>query len=105
MRSGLLTDKIAILEPKTEKNEYAEEIQTYALKCYTRARVVHSGGKRDEHTNELDFIYNKTFEVYYYVNINDFDRICWADKYYRVLSVEPIKEQNKKVILTELVNE
>ena len=44
-------------------------------------------------------------EVRYYVNVDEYDNIIWKDKKYRILSIIPDKENNKKNISIELIND
>mgnify|MGYP006886754288 CR=1 FL=1 len=39
-----------------------------------------------------------TMEVRYYVNVSEYDNIVWDNKKYRILSIIPDKDNNKKII-------
>jgi len=105
MRTGLLTEKISIHRATTVRNDFGEKIQAYTELRTTRARVIHNSGNRETENNEVVYSYVKTFEVWHYIDIKETDLIMWGDRKYRVLSIEPVKEQNKKIVETELVNE
>lgn len=105
MRTGLLTEPITIYKAESAPNDYGELLQNYRFKCTTRARVIHGSGYRENTNNEVFYSYNKTFELWLYVGISETDYIEWNDKKYRVLSIEPVREQNKQIVETELVNE
>ena len=47
----------------------------------------------------------KTLEVRNYVPVDDFDRIIWNEKQYRILDIEPDEAQMKYIIRVELVDE
>jgi len=62
------------------------------LNVTTRARIIHNSGNRLTENNALVYIYNKTFEVYYYVDVIETDYIEWDSKKYRILAIEPVKD-------------
>ena len=104
MRAGLLNEHIQIITPIINRNDYGEEETVWENKYSTRARLMHNSGKRTL-TNEIYYQYTKTFEVRYYVPITEFDRIIWNKKVYRIIDIEPNKEQQKITIVTELLND
>lgn len=105
MRAGLLTEPIEIWEKTLFINDFGEETEDWSLKTRTRARLVHNGGNRVIENSEVFFAHTKTFEVRDYVSVGDYDRIVWKDKKYRILNIEPIKEQMKLTIKTELIDD
>jgi len=46
-----------------------------------------------------------TFNMRYYVDIRDYDRILYNDKFYRVLNIDRKDKQNYITVDTELVND
>lgn len=105
-RAGLLTKIIKILEPKTEINEFGEQVQEYVLKYKTRARVLHDSGSRTTENGEIFYPYQKTFNVRSYVPITEFDVIEFEGKRYRVITIENrIEDYNDKLVITELIND
>ena len=105
MNAGKLTDKIEIFTPKITKNDVGEQSTEYILKLTTKANIQHIKGNRDIENNEVVYNYSRTFEVRIYVDVNEFDRIKWKNKYYRILDIDTNKELQQITILTELVNE
>lgn len=105
MNAGKLTEKIEIFTPKITKNDVGEQSTEYILKLTTKANIQHIKGNRDIENNEVVYNYSRTFEVRIYVDVNEFDRIKWKDKYYRILDIDTNKELQQITILTELVNE
>ena len=105
MRSGLLKDKIEIYRSKTTTNDFGEKVQNYVYISSTRARVINNSGSRENSNGEIFFADNKIFEIYKYVDIIETDYILLKNKKYRILSIEEVDDQNKKVINTELINE
>jgi SPP1 family predicted phage head-tail adaptor len=105
MRAGLLTEQIDIIESVLTVNDFGEETEEWVTKYSTRARLVHNGGNRLLVNNEVTYSNIKTFQVRYYVPVDDFDRIRWEGKVYRILNIEPNKAQQNKTIKTELVND
>ena len=105
MRAGLLTEQIDILSPEITTNPFGEESTEWKIAYSTRARIMHDSGSRDTVNGEVFYQYIKTFVVRYYVTVNDFDRIKWNGKIYRVLDIEPDKVQQQLTIKTELIND
>ena len=105
MNAGKLTERIEIYTPKITINDVGEQSTEYILKLSTKANIQHIKGNRDIENNEIVYNYSRTFEVRIYVDVNEFDRIKWRDKYYRILDIDINKELQQITILTELVNE
>lgn len=105
MRAGLLTEPIEIWEKHIVTNGYGEETETWTLKYSTKARLVHNGGNRVIENNEVFFSHSKTFQVRIYVPVDDYDRIKWDNKYYRILNIEPDKDRMNKTIQGELIDD
>jgi len=105
MRAGLLTEPIEIWEKTIVKNDYGEETETWALKYSTRARLIHDGGSRMIQNDEVFYAHSKTFEVRHYVPVDDYDKIIWDNKEYRILNIEPDRERNNKRIKAELIDD
>ena len=77
MRAGLLTEQIDILESSLIRNA----------------------------NDEVAYQYTKTFQVRHYIMVNEYDRIQWNGKIYRILDIEPDKQQMLLTINVELVND
>lgn len=105
-RAGLLTKPIKILAPKTEINEFGEQVQEYEIKYSTRARVFHDNGSRTTENGEIFYPYQKAFNIRSYVPITEFDLIEFENKRYRVITIENrIEDYNDKLVITELIND
>lgn len=106
MVAGILNEIIEVYEPNVVINDYGEQTTVDVLKYRTRARVQHNNGNRTlENGSEIVYPYNKTFEVRIYLDIKDFDKIKWNDKYYKILDITPNRHFQNLVISTELINE
>lgn len=105
MRAGILKEKIEIITPQITTNDYGEQTTEWVLKYSTRARLIHTSGNRIEPNSEIFYSYTKTLEIRDYVPVDDFDRIIWNEKQYRILDIEPDESQMKKIIRVELVND
>lgn len=105
MRCGLLKDKIDIYRPISNQNEFGEMVQEYKIWYCTRARIINNGGSRTLLNNEIFYPYRKIFEVHLYLDIKETDIIHWEGKKYRILSIDLDRNQMKKVIMTELIDE
>ena len=105
MRAGLLKENIEIWQKSLTTNDYGEETEIWSLKYSTKARLVHNGGSRVIENEEVFFSHTKTFEVRDYVPVDDYDRIVWNNKKYRILNIEPDRTQMKLTIKTELIDD
>lgn len=105
MRAGLLKEKINIITPIITTNDYGEQTTEWNIKYPTRARLIHTSGGRIMPNGEVFYSHIKTLEVRAYVPVDDFDRIVWNEKEYRILDIEPDESQMKKIIRVELVND
>ena len=105
MRCGLLKDKIDIYRPISNQNEFGEMVKEYRPWYCTRSRIVSNGGSRTLLNNEIFYPYRKIFEVHLYLDIKETDIIHWEGKKYRILSIDLDRNQMKKVIMTELIDE
>lgn len=105
MKAGLLKEQIEIITPEIVKNDYGEQDTEWKSKYTTRARLIHTSGNRVITNDEVFYGHVKTLEIRQYVPIDDFDRIIWNNKQYRILDIEPDEHQMKKIIRVELVND
>ena len=105
MRAGLLKDIIEIHEPEITINDVGEQTTTYKKKSEIRARVIHGSGSRGVSNDEVVYPYTKNVQVRIYQNIDDFDRVKYDGKFYRILSIETKKDLQCKDVLMEVVNE
>lgn len=108
MRSGRLNHFIIIEGLKTITNEYGEEEQTiYCEKIRTRADVVNDSGNRVNDNGEIFYAYTKTFILWDYFDkvLNEFDRIIYKGKPYRIITKDLVKEDKLLFVKTELVDE
>ncbi len=105
MRAGLLTEEIEILAPQVSTNDFGEETTEWNSVYSTKARLVHTGGNRTIENDEIFYGYTKTFQIRYYVQVQEYYRILWNGKQYRILDIEPDKQQQQITIKTELVND
>lgn len=108
MKSGRLNKFITIEELKTITNEYGEEEQSlYCQKFRTRTEVKNEGGTRENDNGEIFYSSQLTFIVWAYCDkkINDFDRIIYQNKPYRILNKELVEEDKILYIKAEQINE
>ena len=105
MRAGLLKEIITILTPIVKKNKFGEQTQEWKYKFVTKARVQHNSANRTNENGDIFYSSVLNLEVRYYVNVDEYDNIIWKDKKYRILSIIPDKENNKKNISIELIND
>lgn len=105
MNAGRLDEIIVIQKPIVSKDEYGANITEWVDSIRTRADVQFESGNRQNENNEIVYSYSKVFTIRYYHNIDEFDRVIWKCKKYRILSIEPDKGKQSITIRTELINE
>ena len=105
MRAGLLDTEVKILRPEITRNAFGEQEEEYKEHYTTKARVLHNSGRRAIENGEIFHQYEKTIEVWKYVDVVETDFIEFDGKQYRILSIEDDKTQQKKIITIELIND
>ena len=105
MKAGILNEKVRILRCEVERNEFNEQTDTYKPIAWIRASVSYKTGNRVDINHEVFYAYTKTFYIRRYQQINEFDRLEWKGKQYRILAISDDREYNQKIIECELINE
>ena len=106
MRAGLLTEKISISRTDIIQGDDGATNNQHIFITSTKAQVVSKAGDRTIVNDEIVYPFNVTFTVWRYVEILEHvDYIIWNKAKYRVLSVSEDKQNNRKIIETEKVNE
>lgn len=105
MRAGLLNKNVTVLKPVISVNEVGEQTTTYITKFTTKARLQHSLSSRDMENTEIFFNYTEIFTFRSYHDINEFDRLLYMGKTYRIFRITPEPEQMALTVYCELINE
>lgn len=106
MRAGILEETIKILKLNKRKSDFGAQLDTYTESENTiRAGVVENSGNRITDNFEIFYDYTKKFYVRRYVQLDEFDRILYKGKQWRILSINDDRHLNQKIITAELVNE
>ena len=105
MRAGAYEHIISIMKHKVSQSESGEQREYWDKGMTTRAALQSNSGARTDSNNEIFYEYTKTFVVHRYVDVDEFDRICYKCRYYRILSIDEDRHLNQKTIVAELVNE
>lgn len=108
MRAGLLTESISIYQPYNRDTKYGVSTKTDYVPYIdsTRARVLNERGTRTNENNEIIYAYTVTFIIRGYHKIDDYMRIKWKDKFYRILNIVPATAHYNEIqIETELVHD
>lgn len=105
MQAGLLTEKILIEQPIIQQDGFGANDIKWSNFKNTRANVTYSNGNRVNENNEIIFAYNIIFKIRYYHKIKECMRIIWNEQKYRILSIQPDKHRQYKIINTELIND
>lgn len=105
MKAGRLKDRIEIYNPVVITSEYGSKKTDYNLFYTTRAEVKYNSGSKTIENNEIVNTNTLTITIRYYVPVLENMIIKYNDKKYRILSIEPSKNYNDKVIIAEYINE
>ena len=103
MRAGLLTDPVTFRKATITKIQYGQEETYWENHIITRGNIKFNSGNRVTENNEIINTYTVTFTVRSYHKIDEFMRILWKGKTYRILSIE--EDKTKLTIIGELINE
>lgn len=105
MQAGLLKERISIWKSTIILNDFGEETTEWEESCRTRARLIHNSNTRTIENDEIIYPAVKTFEVRYYVDVNEFDRIQWNNRMYSIIDITPDQDIRKQTIRCQLINE
>ena len=105
MIAGKLNETIHIVKPTISRNTYGASSTSWSDSYICRASVKQNNGSRDVVNNEVFTHYTVEFEVRYYNQIDELDRIRWNNKLYQIESIVSERLRNRKIIITTLVNE
>lgn len=109
MRAGLLTQKIAIWKGETSVtgtgasrsswvNAFGEDKSLNARVTYNRQNMAQKNG---------NFVLTSaiTFTMRYYSNVNEYMRICWQGRKYRIVAIRRFPERGEMQIDGDLIDE
>lgn len=105
MQAGKLKEIITVRKPIIVKDEYGSTQTEWVEVFTTRANVIHQSGNKQVENYEVFHTYTKIFEIRLFHFVDEKMRISYNGKNYNILSIEPNKELQKIIIITELLNE
>lgn len=105
MEAGKLKDRIKILQRNIITNEYNEQGIEYVTYRDTRAQVIYKQGNKVIENDEIVQVYNPTFVIRNYIQLNETLLIEFKNNKYRILSIIEDTQKQNKTIYTEKVNE
>lgn len=105
MNGGRLKEIIVVQRPTITRDDFGANKTVWKDIITTRSDVQFEKGDRATENGEIVFNYTKVFTIRVYHNVDEKDRILWNNKKWRILSIEPDKDQQKQTIRTELINE
>lgn len=105
MEAGKLKEYIVFKQRNITQNEYNEQSVEYITYKETRAQVIYKQGNKVIENDEIVQVYNPTFIVRNYLQINETMLIEYKDVRYRILSIIEDRQKQTKTIYTEKVNE
>lgn len=100
MRSGELRDKVKILEKRTTRNDYGEEITEYYPLITLAAKVIEKGGRESEKLSQLHAENDVSFIVRYRQNIHAKMRLQWAGREFDIEHVGQQDNTREALVLT-----
>ena len=92
MRAGVLTEPITFIRAEINKNEYGQEETIWSNYINTRSQVKYKSGNRITENNEIINTYTVEFIVRRYHKIDEFMRILWKNRKYRILAINEDKQ-------------
>ena len=104
MRAGVLTEPITFIKAEISKNDYGQEETVWNDYIKTRSQVKYKSGNRATENNEIINTYTVEFIVRRYHKIDEFMRILWNGKYYRILAINEDRLKQSITITGELIN-
>lgn len=105
MVAGKLNETITIVRSTVSKDAFGATTTNWEDYITTKSSVYQNTGSRTVENNEIVNNYIAEFGIRYYHNINEFDRIRWNSKLYRIESIVPDRHKNHKTIIASLINE
>lgn len=102
---GKFDEIIEIWSTYNTKNEFGEEEHEYNFRNFAKAHVRYDSGERLIENNEVIYTYVRRFEIADYVDVDEYDRIKYKHKFYRILNIQPIKKDRILIIQCELIND
>lgn len=107
MIAGTLEYNIAIYKPEVGEGKYGPAKTIYVPYIRkTRARVTNNRGVRQQENNEVIYDYTVTFHIRSYHKIDEYMRIKYNGKFYRILNIVPPERRiNEIQIDAQLINE
>ena len=105
MIAGKLNETITVVKSTISRNSYGASSTSWYDSYVTRASIRQNNGTKDVVNNEVFVHYTVEFEVRYYNQIDELDRIRWNNKLYQIESIVSERLRNRKIIITTLVNE
>ncbi len=105
MIAGKLNETITVVKSINSRNSYGASSTSWYDSYVTRASIKQNNGTKDVVNNEVFVHYTVEFEVRYYNQIDELDRIRWNNKLYQIESIVSERLRNRKIIITTLVNE
>ena len=105
MVAGLLNELIELYKPIVPEGVFGPRKTEYKYVLTTRANLVWKSGARQEENGEIVYNYNVTFTVRGYHHVDEFMRLKWNGKFYRILNAIPDRKKNQIVIDAMLVTD
>ena len=105
MKAGILKEKFDVYINKEVITEFGNKQSNWEKLYSVRCAVKNNGGGRTIENNEIVYPYTKEFIVRHYIQLAETYRLKYNDKFYRIISIEPNKYYNDKIIIAEQINE
>lgn len=106
MQAGKLRYPIEIQKPVIDRTDSgANKKPTWETVIITKANVTYHSGNRINENQEVIYDYEVDFTIRFYHEVDEYMRIFWKGRQYRILSIEKNLYKQSQLIRTEEVNE
>ena len=109
MRAGLLTRKIQVFHSKLERGKTGANKETWTNlfgdNKFLYARVTYGGQQMKAQNGNFVLVSDITFNIRYYSQINEYNRIYWEGRKYRINAIRRYPERGEMQIDAKLIDE
>lgn len=105
MQAGLLNKIIELYKPISTTNEVGSTTINWVYVRSTRANVRNVSMNRSQQVNEVFYPTTKEITIRSYHDIDEFYRIKYDGKIYKIISKDNRREFNDIVLICDLINE
>lgn len=109
MRAGLLTKKVQVFKSQLERGRTGANKETWVNLFgddkFLYARVTYGSQQMKAQNGNFVLASDITFNIRYYSQINEYNRIYWEDRKYRINAIRRYPERGEMHIDAKLIDE